>query len=241
MDRWRVGPLAERRRTTTLAGMDNITSEEPETSRNRAAKASPGDLPKMWGEGADLLAQIVDSLPVGLIFFEHGGAGVAANRFARDVLDLPSADFTQADAARRLAHLGVPPEIMGSGGERSEMTGEICIGHRHYATTTFPVEGAWGRGIVLRIEDVTEARAVEAQLTEARGVLLVSQVDGGVGHEFNNLLSRVICLAEEIQEEPDLQVIHAYAETLIVTAERGAEIVRRHTADARAVDLKPAV
>ncbi|MGZ9098614.1 MAG: hypothetical protein ACXW3O_02820 [Brevundimonas sp.] len=228
-----------------MAGTDNIASEDP---RNRAAEASPADPPQTWGEGADLLTRIIDSLPVGLIYFDHGGAGVAANRFARDVLDLPSADLTREAAAGRLARLGVPPATMGTGAQRSDISGEICIGHRLYATTAFVVEGAWGGGTVLRIEDVTEARAVEARFDEARRELLASEVDGGVAHEFNNLLSRVICLAEEIQDEADLRVVHERAETLIVTAERGAEIVRRHmacggtaAAEVRAGVLKPPV
>lgn len=215
-----------------MAGMDKITSENAARPRDRTADASPAHPPQMWGEGAELLTHIVDSLPVGLIYFEHGGAGFAANRFARKVLDLPSADLGRDAAARRLAVLGVAPESMETDGRRPERAYEISIGRRRYATTAFSVEGVWGRGTVLRIEDVTGAGAVEARLSEDLRAPLAPQADGGAGHDFNNLLSRVISLAEEIQDQSDLQVIHGHAETLIVTAERGAEIVRRHMAGA---------
>lgn len=71
------------------------------------------------------------------------------------------------------------------------------------------------------------ADPVSERLNETKRALILSQVSGGVGHEFNNILTRVICLAEDIQDEPDLRIVHARAEALIETAERGAEIVRR--------------
>jgi hypothetical protein len=66
------------------------------------------------------------------------------------------------------------------------------------------------------------AQAVGAQPIDPDGALVPS-----IGHEFNNLLGRVICLAEEIQEHQDPQKIHDRAETLIEMAEHGAEVVRR--------------
>lgn len=94
------------------------------------------------------------------------------------------------------------------------------------------------------VEDATEAPAGEAQLNEVRRALLAPQVAGGVQHELNNLLARVICIAENIQDETDLGLIHEHAESLIVAAARGAELMRRYMAsaangatDAPAVDM----
>ena len=85
------------------------------------------------------------------------------------------------------------------------------------------------------------ADPVGVRRSEANRALLLSQASGEIGHAFNNILTRVICLAEDIQDEPDPQVVRAHAETLIVTAERGAQIVRCHMTCAgnTSVEVKP--
>ena len=116
---------------------------------------------------------------------------------------------------------------------------------RQYAVSAQAAHGAWGRGVVWRIEDVTQARLAEAKLEEAKRALMLAEVSGGIGHEFNNLLSRVMGLAEDIQDESGPGAIHGLAETLIEAAERGAQVVRRLMTyagsvppDVQLVDLK---
>ena len=196
------------------------------TARVMAAVAAAP--PRAWGEaGPDLLARIKEALPVGLIYFDSGPTRAVANRFARKLLDLPPGDAHPRALAARLEQLSCPtPFPEGVSGAQGTV-GDIHVGGRRYAVTSLPVEGLWGKGVVWRIEDVTEARAVQAKLDEAKRNLLLSQVSGGIGHEFNNLLSRVICLAEDIQGERDPAAVRQRAETLIETAERGAQVVRR--------------
>lgn len=192
----------------------------------------------------ELLAQLVDGLPVGLIYFDSAEAGIKANRLARKLLGRPSTDVAPRIDAERLERLGIQLEPDEKAMEGPKAYDDIRVGNHIYAVTSFPVEGIHDGGIVWRIEDVTERRAVEAKLREAKRALLLCQASGAVGHEFNNLLSRVICLAEEIQEEPDAREVHKYAERLILTAEQGAGVVRRlmtyasgSAVDVQAVDL----
>lgn len=62
---------------------------------------------------------------------------------------------------------------------------------------------------------------------EGDAALQTSQIGDDAGHALNNLLARVICLAEEIQEATDLPAVHDRAETLIITVEGGARLVRQ--------------
>ncbi|MNH80728.1 Sensor protein ZraS [compost metagenome] len=197
--------------------------------RARVTPAVLAEPRRLWGEAAsELLARIVDDLPVGLVYFDDSAVSVAANRFARELLDLPASRCTPRVAAQGLARFGVASDDEGAGSPPGRSgRPDILVGDRRYSVSASPLQGAWGRGVVWRIEDVTDVRAAEARLNEAKRALLLSRVSGGIGHEFNNLLSRVICLAEEIQDSVDPQAVHDSAEALITTAEAGAEVVRR--------------
>lgn len=223
--------------------------DDLEAFRTRACAAvSEAPRPVRDEAEADLFARIVDRLPVGLVYFDDGATGMAVNRNARRLLDLPPADLTPRAAAEWLEGLGIPvqdPENLDGGSRGFD---DIVIKERRYAVSAIPIEAPWGRGVAWRMEDVTDWRRTQTRLDEAKRALLLSSVSGGIGHEFNNLLSRVICLAEEIQDETDLQAISNAAESLIVTAEQGAVVVRRlmtyagsTLTDVQAVDLRAAL
>lgn len=196
----------------------------------------------------ELLAQLVDGLPVGLVYIDYEDAGITANRLARELLGGPSIGVAPWIDAECVERLGIQLEPDEKSMERPKAYGDIRVREEIYAVTSFPVEGTRAGGIVWRFEDVTERRAVEAKLAEAKRALLLCQASGAAGHEFNNLLSRVICLAEEIQEESDAREVYKYAERLILTAEQGAGVVRQlmtyaggSALDVQAVDLDQAL
>lgn len=176
---------------------------------------------------SSLLADIVDSLQTGLVYFGDGDGEIAVNGFARNLLDLPSGDLTLKRVRDRLAALGASPKALGEGSPTSSASCEFMAEQRRYAVSSREMDGGSGRGLLWRIEDVTDARTLQAKLVEARRTAFLAQFAGGAWHEFNNLLARVICLAEEIQQDCETPQVHDRAETLIVTAERGAEVVRR--------------
>lgn len=222
----------------------SIAPEALAAARDRLIPMTrPALMPALATVDPAILARIIESVPVALIFFDCGGMTVVANRSARELLGLRHADLTPRRVARRLEELGVPEPI--PQGIAHEPSGSVVrAGDRQYAASAHAAHGAWGAGVVWRIEDVTQARLAEARLEETRRALLLAEVSGGIGHEFNNLLSRVMGLAEDIQDESPSGRIHDLAETLIETAERGARVVRRlmtysgsMTPDLRPVDL----
>lgn len=188
--------------------------------------AQPAALPTRRDVKPEALAQIIEDLPVALIFFDGAGSSVGTNRAARRLLDLRPIDLTPRTAARRLEALGVRPAIPDAP-TCDGTSPPLEVNGRHYAASAQAAHGPWGDGIVWRIEDVTQARQAEAKLEEAKRALLLAEVAGGIGHEFNNLLARVMGIAEDIQDDAGPGRISGLAETLIETAERGAQVVRR--------------
>lgn len=168
----------------------------------------------------DLWAQIVDELPMGLVYSAAGGAGASANRFARNLLSLPPADIAPQIPAEELERLGIQLNSAGRTPPEPDAFSHVRLGHHCYTVTSFTLKGSGPEGRVWWIREAAPAAGIHP--TDPHGALVPS-----VGHEFNNLLGRVICLAEEIQEHQDPQKIHERAETLIEMAERGAEVVRR--------------
>ncbi len=87
--------------------------------------------------------------------------------------------------------------------------------------------GLTDKWAVALIEDVTEQKALEAQLTQTEKMAAVGQLVSGVAHELNNPLTSIAGLSEFLLEQPrtserdqeHLRVIHEQAE-------RAARIVR---------------
>lgn len=245
--RWvsEAAPSPELRLAVYWTAAARIPLPDLVAARSRLVAAASTPFPPAWqGAQPDLLAQVVEDLPVGLVFFDFTGASVAANRSARRLLGLRPVDMSPRTVARRLEEIGVRDPL-----EDAPPPGHghapLQVNGRQYAVSAQAAHGAWGRGVVWRIEDVTQARLAEAKLEEAKRALMLAEVSGGIGHEFNNLLSRVMGLAEDIQDESGPGAIHGLAETLIETAERGAQVVRRLMTyagsvppDVQLVDLK---
>ena len=75
---------------------------------------------------------------------------------------------------------------------------------------------------------------------EAKRHALAARVAAGAGHDLNNLLGRIIGLAEMTMDEvADRPAAHADLETLIVTAEQAAGLVRRLDSCASPAIIEP--
>jgi PAS domain S-box-containing protein len=90
------------------------------------------------------------------------------------------------------------------------------------------------------VQDVTERRAMEAQLQQAQKMEAVGQLTGGIAHDFNNLLGVVIgnldLLATRSESRPD---DHGLIRRAIEAAERGASLTHHLLAFSRRQTLQP--
>ncbi len=102
--------------------------------------------------------------------------------------------------------------------------------------------------VVVLVADVTEQRALEAQLIQSEKLAAVGQLVSGVAHELNNPLTSIAGLSEFLQERPGLQQEREHLRVIHEQAERAGRIVqnlltfaRRGAASDALVDLNDVV
>ena len=88
------------------------------------------------------------------------------------------------------------------------------------------------------LTDVTQKKALEAQLRQAQKMEAVGQLTGGIAHDFNNLLAVIIGnLDIVVGQLPDQS--RELVETAIQASEKGAALTHRLLAYARKQTLRP--
>ena len=110
-----------------------------------------------------------------------------------------------------------------------------------YHSTPIQKDGTLA-GTVVVFSDVTERRALEAQLQQAQKMEAVGQLTGGIAPDFNNLLAVILgtleLLERGIREDPRLQ---KRLKTAIGATLRGADLTQRLLAFSRRQALEPEV
>lgn len=115
--------------------------------------------------------------------------------------------------------------------------------------TTFPMDLSVGEAkqvdesiFVGVIHDLTGRKRTEEQLVQAQKMETVGQLSGGIAHDFNNLLTVILGNAEalslRLKARDDLRHL---ADTIVLAAERGAELTRGLLAFSRRQVLQPSV
>lgn len=115
--------------------------------------------------------------------------------------------------------------------------------------TAAPLAEAERGTVVILIEDVTEQRALEAQIIQNDKMASIGQLVSGVAHELNNPLTSIAGLAELLLERPPhLELPREHLRVIYDQAERAGRIVRNLLTFARkgvpettAVDLHDVV
>lgn len=57
---------------------------------------------------------------------------------------------------------------------------------KHYALTFYPLMGGAGRGVVIRIDDITQRLSLEEMMVQSEKMLSVGGLAAGMAHEINN-------------------------------------------------------
>ncbi|VVO06774.1 ATP-binding protein [Pseudomonas fluorescens] len=85
---------------------------------------------------------------------------------------------------------------------------------RHYALTFYPLMGGAGRGVVIRIDDITQRLSLEEMMVQSEKMLSVGGLAAGMAHEINNPLGAILHNVQNIRRRlsPDLPKNFEYAE-----------------------------
>ncbi|WP_434773424.1 sensor histidine kinase [Pseudomonas entomophila] len=70
---------------------------------------------------------------------------------------------------------------------------------RHYALTFYPLTGGGGRGVVIRIDDITQRLSLEEMMVQSEKMLSVGGLAAGMAHEINNPLGAIVHNVQNIR------------------------------------------
>jgi len=185
-----------------------------------------------------------DALSEGLGVVGSGGEIVRANRALAQLADVPVETLIGADFAGAVAEAAPLVSELLAAAQRLERPGPIELRRerdgRRLRLTAAPLSGPGAEAsVVILVEDVTEQRAMEAQLIQNEKMASIGQLVSGVAHELNNPLTSIAGLAELLLE-PTMHVPDPTREHLRVIhdqAERAARIVRNLLTFARPSSL----
>ena len=114
---------------------------------------------------------------------------------------------------------------------------------RTYQIYNYPFADIDGSPMVLKLGmDITERKALEAQLLEAQKMEAVGRLAGGVAHDFNNLLMAIMGYGELIrssliEDDP----LYKYSEDILKASERAASLTQQLLAFSRRQVMQPQV
>ncbi|HKJ94638.1 MAG TPA: PAS-domain containing protein, partial [Gammaproteobacteria bacterium] len=199
-----------------------------------------------------LLETVFNNMNDGLSVFDGDGRLLTWNPQYVQILELPPGRIHKGvdlDEVQRI----LPPVAH----ENRTLTGSTlqmdAVNARRLATPqTFERYYANGRvvefrsrpmpdgGFVTLYSDLTDRKAVEAQLRQSQKMEVLGQLTGGVAHDFNNLLAAVIGNLQMLEERSDLEPrARRYVERALAAADRGASLTGRLLAFARRQQLRP--
>jgi PAS domain S-box-containing protein len=70
---------------------------------------------------------------------------------------------------------------------------------RHFTLTFYPLSGSSGRGVVIRIDDITERLNLEEMMVQSEKMLSVGGLAAGMAHEINNPLGAILHNVQNIR------------------------------------------
>lgn len=192
---------------------------------------------------------ILDAAPDGIVTLDERGVVESLNRGAERIFGRTSAQAIGAAFSRL-----VPAFQAGEGADPLETSVRCTRGGREVAARRedgreIPVHVAVRevhlgdrRIFVALVHDLTEQKALEAQLRHAQKMEAVGLLAGGVAHDFNNLLLTVQGRADLLLSElGEAKGLRRQAQEIQAAAERAAHLTRQLLAFSRRQALRPRV
>jgi len=103
----------------------------------------------------------------------------------------------------------------------------------YFNISLYPLLANGAKGIVLRLDDITEIEMKDAELRQAQKMETIGTLAGGLAHDFNNVLGGVIGTLSIIRFKMDRgkaigeKEFKSYIDTMIGSSERAADMVHQ--------------
>ena len=152
-------------------------------------------------EQAERIRQIMDTVPLGILFMDSYGRVMLANPVAEDNL----ITLTGGKENEVITHLGDHPlsELLVL--PSANKWHEVQAGGHTFVIIASPLqETPDAENWVVVIDDVTEQRTTQRYQQAQERLATVGQMAAGIAHDFNNVLGVITLYTQIMQEAPDI-------------------------------------
>lgn len=221
--------LVAERTSALLAGNKRLKNE----IRNK--QIAENDLLK----ARSYLTSVINSISSVLIGTDKQGIIVEMNREAVKLSQMP-VDEAQGKPIHAVFPLfsETLEKLIGMTAEEHVEKANVPIAidnhDRFFNFAVYPLIGEDANQVVIRIDDVTEAKQMEGELQQRRHIDSLGQLAGGIAHDFNNMLSAIMGAAELMRikagDNPDFM---KSISSILTSAERAADLTGKLLSFAR--------
>ena len=230
-ERKRAEKALERSRTELKAVYDSAPLMLCVVDRNRRVRYANPAFTAFTGRDGDALQGDIACGVLGCVTAREDPGGCGFGEECADCSLLKALDDTLATGAK---HTGIERKLtLSRNGTREDV---VLLG------ATAAVRGAEENNALLCLADITEQRALTAQLSQARRMESVGRLAGGVAHDFNNFLMGIMGYADLCRDA--IEADHPASEWLdeiTRQAERSANLTQQLLAFARRQTVAPIV
>jgi two-component system cell cycle sensor histidine kinase/response regulator CckA len=208
----------------------------------------------VFSRSEKLLTALLESASQGIVSINRRGRIVLANRRAEEMFGYTREELLGArielllPEAKRAAHareredyfsqpharpMGIGLDLAGRRSDGKEFPVEVSLSYIEVEGDLF--------GIAF-VSDISQRKALEAQLLHAQKMEAVGRLAGGVAHDFNNMLTVVAGYNRMILDElSPMDPLRGYAEEILKAADRAGALTNQLLAFSRRQVMQPRV